>query len=314
MTVRIGGNEIRPGAMAVDRELVRRVVDLATRALSVLDTRPWRFVPTPAGLDLYADRNRQLHALDPTGRQLVLSCGAALGTARLAVRAFGFDCDVALLPDPDDVDHLARLVIGGPAVASGHEIALASEIDRSRTVPGRFENAPLTSNARAVLAAEAESGPAWLQWVDSMEHRAALAVLTDRADRIERADPAMRAELARWRHDAAGVPDASGNLGPRSLPPQGEHADLAVLCTRYDGPTSWLQAGEATTRVLLRAAGIGIAVSLRGQALDLPWTHGRLRAELGITGHPQLVLRLVRARAGPRSARRPAEEVLADRR
>jgi nitroreductase len=337
----------------VDRGLVRRVVELAARAPSVHNTQPWRFVATPAGLDLYADRARQLTILDPTGRQLVLSCGAALGMARLAVRAFGFRCDVELLPDSGDLDHLARLVIGGPAPASADELALTREIGRRRTVRDRFDTTPLSGPARTALAWEAETEHGWLQWVDAVPDRSAVAVLTDRADRIERADPAMRAELAAWRHDDADATDGIGRSvlpllpaalrasdvplrdfdavggepvdgepfdgepfdgDPQRFPLPAEHPDLAVLCTRYDGPTSWLHAGQATTRVLLRATALGIAASPLTQALDLPWTRHRLRVELSTTGHPHLVLRLGHAGLDrPRSPRRPVEEILTDR-
>ncbi len=85
-----------------------------------------------------------------------------------------------------------------------------------------------------------------------------------------------------------------------------------MLCTRFDGPTSWLQAGQALVRVLLRATELGVAVSPIGQALDLPWTRRRLRVELGLPGYPQQVLRLGHARLdGPHTHRRPVAEVLA---
>jgi hypothetical protein len=206
----------------------------------------------------------------------------------------------------------------------------------------RFDHLPLSATARVVLAREAEGGHGWLQWVDSEQHRTALAVLSDRADRIERADPAIRAELMSWRHDGEhatdgigatalpllgpgqrasdiplrdfGVVDGEpGDVDPQRLPLPAEHPDLAVLCTRYEGLTSWLQAGEATARLLLRITSLGLAASPLGQVLDLPWTRSRVRAELATTGHPQLVLRLGHARlAGPRSPRRQVEEVLTD--
>jgi hypothetical protein len=323
----------------VDGGLARRVVELATRAPSVHNTQPWRFVATRQGLQLHADRNRQLTALDPTGRQLVLSCGAALGFARLAVRALGYSCTVELLPD-DDLDHLARLTVGGPQPATADDLALVREMGRRRTVRDRFDDRPLAPPERELLAREAGTEQAWLRWVDSTPDRTGLAVLADRADRIERADPALRAELARWRHDdrsardgipvtalpqlptalrASDVPlrevepiDGSpSGADPQHLPLPAEHPDLVVLGTRFDGPVSWLQAGQAVARLLLRATALQLAASPLSQVLDLPWTRRRLREELRLTGHPQLVLRLGPAQlAGPLTPRRPVAEVL----
>ncbi len=328
----------------MDGAVARRVVELATRALSVHNTQPWRFVATPDGLDLYADRGRQLTALDPTGRQLVLSCGAALGFARLAMRALGFDCRVDLLPDDGDLDHLARLSAGGPLPATPDDVALVRAIGRRRTVRDRFDSRPLPAVVRDRLDRDAQGDGAWLCWVDSTRDRAALAVLADRADRVQRADPAVRAELARWRRDgeldtdgvpAAALPQVPPALratdvplrefepvdgaptaaDPQRLPLPAEHPDLVVVGIRYDGPVSWLQAGQATARMLLRATTLDVAASPLTQVLDVPWLRRRLRAELGLVGYPQMLLRLgYAAFDGPHTARRPVEEVLAEQR
>jgi len=328
----------------VDEELARRVVELAARAPSVHNTQPWRFAMAPDGLDLYADRSRQLTVLDPTGRQMLISCGAALGMARLAIRALGSPCSVELLPDPDDLDRLARLTVGPGKDGGEDDVTLAREIGRRRTVRDRFDTVPLTAAARTVLSADAQADGAWIQWLDAVPERVALAVLTGRADRIEHADPLLRAELARWRRDgettsdgisrgmlpqlptalrASDVPlrefapvagDVDG-ADPQHLPMPAERPDLAVLCTQYDGPTSWLRAGQGLARVLLRATQLGIATSPIGQALDLPWTRGQLRSELGLAGQPQLILRLGHARlTGRQSPRRPTADMLRSRR
>lgn len=323
----------------MDERLVRQVVELATRAPSVHNTQPWRFAAGEAELDLYADRTRRLTALDPTGRQLTISCGAALGFAELAVCALGYSHSTELLPGGDD-DHLARLTIGRPAPVGADELALVREVGRRRTVRDRFDGVPLTMAEKDVLDQDARANGAWLQWLVSEPERVALAVLTDRADRVEQADSALRAELVRWsRNDdtaedgisptmlpglpsglrssdvplrdfAAPVADASV-ADPQHFPLPAEKPDLAVLWTRYDGPISWLHAGRALATVWLRATQLQLAASPVGQALDLPWTRRRLQAELGVAASPQLVLRFGHALlSAPASPRRPVSEVL----
>jgi hypothetical protein len=73
-------------------------VERASLAPSIHNTQPWRFVVQSDALELRADNERQLRALDPTGRQLVISCGCALFNARvgLADRAVQVD----RIPDP----------------------------------------------------------------------------------------------------------------------------------------------------------------------------------------------------------------------
>ena len=91
------------------RSEVERAVSFGVRAPSIHNTQPWHWVYRPAVLELHADRSRQLPALDPDGRSLLLSCGAALELARLGFAAAGWRTEVERLPDPEHPDLLARI-------------------------------------------------------------------------------------------------------------------------------------------------------------------------------------------------------------
>jgi hypothetical protein len=74
-------------------------------------------------IDLYADRRRRLRA-DPLGREMLISCGAALFGLRLAVRSLGYLPVVDLLPDPAQLQLLARvrLAAGAPMTAQERQL------------------------------------------------------------------------------------------------------------------------------------------------------------------------------------------------
>ncbi len=91
-------------APRVPRNTLRRIVELSTRAPSVHNTQPWRWHGSATGLELYADRTRQLAAADPDGRNLVISCGTALHHAQVAADALGWAVRVRRLPDPGRPD------------------------------------------------------------------------------------------------------------------------------------------------------------------------------------------------------------------
>ena len=54
------------------KALFRKAVERASLAPSIHNTQPWHFVVRPDVLDLHGDNDRQLGALDPTGRQMVI--------------------------------------------------------------------------------------------------------------------------------------------------------------------------------------------------------------------------------------------------
>lgn len=317
----------------------RRVVALARLAPSVHNTQPWAWYAEDDRLELWADRSRGLGVLDPAGRQLVLSCGAALLHARLAVRGAGRACAVEAFPDPAQPDHLATLEIGGDLPPEPAERVLAGAMRRRHTARAAFSPRRVDADARDRLRRAAEAEGAVLHLVPDSD-RVVLAVLLAHADQREAADPAYRAELRSWvRARAAddGVPAAAGaeaatggrhtDLTLRDFgveapgagraegdaadapPPPDERPLLGVLLTDGDGRTDWLAAGQALARVLLTGAAEGIGASPLGQLVDAPAACDLLRRELRLVGHPQMVLRLGYG-VGPGAPRRAVDDVL----
>src|SRR5438045_3052088 len=138
---RVGPGEGHAGHM--DDSDIKLVVDCASPAPSVHNTQPWQFRATGDGLEVRADRERGLAYLDPSGRQLHLSCGAAVEFARLAVRDIGRDCVVTVLPDPQDADLLARLAVGEPKEPTDTERALAEAMPRRYTDRSPYDDTPV---------------------------------------------------------------------------------------------------------------------------------------------------------------------------
>ena len=95
--------------VGISLQMARRLVSLAIRAPSVHNTQPWAWRIGPDGIDLFADESRRLAASDPMGRNLVISCGAALHHLRAAARASGLRPEVVRLPDPADPGLLAQV-------------------------------------------------------------------------------------------------------------------------------------------------------------------------------------------------------------
>ena len=329
----------------MDQQVLHDIVEQAARAPSIHNTQPWRFVAHDDRVQLWTDPSRGLDVLDPTGRARHLSCGAALLNARVAAAAAGHTAEVTVQPDPTQPEHLAELRLAESADGSEEDRRLADVISTRRTTRAPFSSEALPDEVIAALHRAAESEDCWLRVIDTSDDATAVAVLLARADELEAADPGYRDELRRWtgRGDDArdGVPASSGSETapsgrgsnfrlrdfvadrddaiaptPSDEPPPVERPLVAVLGTRDDDVRSWLAAGQGLGRLLLTATSLGVTASPMTQPLEIPDTRARLAAELGVIGHPQMILRLgygsVGGEGGGAAAtpRRPVEDIL----
>jgi len=308
------------GEQLTDEEIVRQVVARAVWAPSVHNTQPWLFTTDGPRLRLYADPGRRLAVADPDGREMMISCGAALFTVRLALRSLGYVPQTRVLPDPGQPALVAQVSWRDRAAPGELERQLSGHVLIRRTHRGAFDPEPLPANALAALSDAAARQGAALRIVADDGQRAALAAAVQTAEHELRRDSERLRELARWtpapgsaRGD--GVPATSyparaertlpyfpgrdfargHGWGMPPLSPATAHrvaGVAALLTTSADRPADWVNAGQALQRITLTASVCGAAVALHSQPLELPWLREFLRAQLSEGAFPHLVLRV----------------------
>lgn len=313
------------------------LVRAAVFAPSLHNTQPWLFTSRGAELDLYADLTRRLPLADPAGRELVISCGAALFNVRLAVRHLGFQPVAHTFPTPRNPAHLAHVGWGRLARPSPAEETLYRAMPHRHTHRGPFRDPSLPPPLVDGLRAQARAQGAQLFTVQPGSDLRRLTGLVRTAERIQRADPRRVAELRRWTREPDdplpdrldGVPaeacwyhpDCGGLAGRDFLgltrtmaTPHGLWASrtglVALLATRQDTPADWLRTGQALQRVLLYATAHHTAVAFHTQPLELPQLRAQIRKAVTCGHFPQMILRLGRAAPGHPTPRRPATTVL----
>ena len=130
----------------------RRVIELACRAPSVHNSQPWRWrLVDDATIELYADRRRQLSVSDPSGRNLTLSCGAALHQSSVAARVLGLTPAIELEPSADDDSFLGRISLS-PGTRTDESVESLRTLEERCTDRRRFTSWPIPDSRLAHLA------------------------------------------------------------------------------------------------------------------------------------------------------------------
>ncbi|MER7504336.1 hypothetical protein AB0L05_11050 [Nonomuraea pusilla] len=191
---------------------VGRVIRAAVAAPSVHNTQPWRFRRVDdETLEFYADLDRLLPVVDPLGRGLGISCGAALFNMRLAIRVSGHTPDVTAMPAPGDAPDLLAVVRATEGLPpTPEENRLYGVIPHRRTNRFPFEARPLPPEVILDLVTAAHAEGATLVLLDRVAARRVLDMVAA-ADRMVTGEDGYHAELARW---TATTPGRNGTPTP----------------------------------------------------------------------------------------------------
>ena len=309
----------------------RRIVEYATAAPSVHNTQPWAWRIDGDVIELYADPARRLVVEDPVGRNLVISCGAALHQLQVAASALGWDTDVERVAGTSNPTLLARIRVTPSGLPA--EPAPLTTLEERRTDRRRFTSWPVPDQRIQHLVKEANEWGCHAVALLDEAARVRMELLVETARASSHADSAAAAEQARWldRDRPEGVPsqlvptDARDPLRNRFGPgllPEGqvelESSDgIIVLGGTTDDAQAWLRTGEGLSALWLKATEGNLSVVPLSQPVEVEQTRHRLRREvLGGLLMPHLIVRIGWQAIGrselPPSPRRPVDDVLRD--
>ncbi|TMR93615.1 Acg family FMN-binding oxidoreductase [Nonomuraea basaltis] len=316
--------------------VIHAALEAATWAPSVHNSQPWSFAVSGEEISVRADADRKLRFSDPAGRQLLISCGAALFNIRTALRCQGYEPVVRVLPDPDRPALLATVRLGGSVGADEHTKALNAEIARRRTHRAAFTDLPVPDRLIETLVQQAAAEGAKLTPVRASEAVRVIAALTEAAQNVQAQDRVLSLEVIRWARPPGGarqdgVPaDAYPAEPAETVPPfaqrdyswrhdWGTTADqstststgvVALLTTAGDTREEWMAAGQALQRILLYASAHGVSAAFHTQALEMQHLREFLRQELCSGEYPQMIMRLGITFEAKGAVRRPLSDLV----
>ena len=317
------------------KDVIRNAVTLACRAPSLHNTQPWRWTFDGVELHLFADRTRVVMSTDSTGREVLLSCGAALDHLRVAMAAAGWDTTVERFPDPHDPDHVAALRFAPTSTVTDSQRERADAILARRTDRLPFDTPPEWPSTEARLRLAVIPYHVMTDVVLDRD-RPILAEASRHTEQLRSCDPSYQSELDWWTSSfvsADGVPQTSlvsdseaGRVDvARTFPPARpterrpdisvDRSKIIVLSTSHeDSRRDVLRCGEALSAVLLECTIAGMATCTLTHMTEVAPSRDIIRQLIGQTGSPQLLIRIGIApsdqQQAPATPRRPLAEVL----
>ncbi|MBE1546448.1 nitroreductase [Mycobacterium sp. OAS707] len=296
-----------------DLAVIRDAVESACRAPSVHNSQPWRWVTDGPSVHLFADTSRLMSAADPQGREITLSCGAALDHFVVAIAAAGWDTTVTRFPDRDKPSHLASITFRpappGPTAAA---VRLAEAIPRRHTdrrpfgQPGDWTRIEV-SLRQAIIPFHVMCD------VVLDEARPKLAQASRLTQEIRQNDPSYEAELQWWTSPfvtGEGVPQSAlvsaaqaalvevardFPAGPTGASLHGipDQSKIVVLSTHHeDARLDVLRCGEALSALLLECTVAGLATCTLTHMTELAPSREIVRELTGQHGLPQVLIRV----------------------
>ena len=318
----------------VTPDVLATIVQLACRAPSLHNSQPWHVRAHDGELRIFVESDRAPHATDPSGREIIISCGALLDHLRVAAAAAGWRAEFDRFPNPNDLDHLATISFHPSQMVTDAERARADAILARRSDRLPFAKPASWAYIEPLLRNAVDPDQATL-YVLPDSARPQLAEASRLTEALRRYDNSYQAELHWWTapYEAAeGVPSSSlvspserdrvdvardfpVGMQPGHRPEVPfDRSVIAVLSADGDDRRVALGCGEALSAVLLEATMAGLATCPLSHITEMEASRAIIRGLTGGSGDPQILIRIGEVPAladqPPATPRRPLAEVL----
>ncbi len=319
--------------------LIGHLIPSAIMAASAHNTQPWKFKVESDHVDIFVDWNRHLHVSDRAFREVYISIGCAVANMLVAARYWDYKPRLTYFPEGQAKNKPAARITCPLAdkTSHGEEAAiLFRAIEKRLTDRHIYDKKPFTHKEQVSLPT-GQSDTVIL--VEDKNKIARLGELTEKATLRTLSRRDFKEELSHWvrnnwtyQHDgmpgyAMGIPAPISLIastmvrlvpihkqeGPKTKEQMASSSAVAVMVSKTDTPTDWIQAGQNLEQIWLEATAAGLSAAPLVAAIEAGKdTRAELQRILNTKLYPQSIIRLGRADHEPLrpSPRRTIEECL----
>jgi nitroreductase len=299
--------------MTADVEEITTAVELACRAPSLHNSQPWRWVADGSSVDLFLDPHHTVRSTDRSGREAIISCGAALDHFQVAMAAAGWVTNVEQFPNPNNLDHLASIDFALVDYVTQARRDRADAILRRRTNRLPFSSPRHWASFEPVVRSSFDSDVVTLD-VLADDARPQLVEAARLAESLRRYDDLYQYELRWWTTPSSrseGIPQSAlvsesddrrvdvnrrfpiDPLDERSSAGTYDDARILMLSTPGDTHVDALNCGEALSAILLECTMAGLATCPVTHITELEATRDMIRdLATGPAAVPQVLIRV----------------------
>lgn len=281
---------------------IEDAVHSACRAPSFHNSQPWSWVLESTTLRLFLDPDHLVDT-DNSGRQALLSCGAALDHLRVVAAARGWDIVVDRFPNPNNRNHLADIEFRQSAGVTAAQRRDADAVANRRSDRLPYDPVENPSAFEMMVRLAVEDRPTYVDLI-APHQRGEVANASHLAEALRMYDTAYHTELAWWTAPfgaTTGIPHSAlvsaaesdrveiGRTFPvthtkeRRQHTGDDQATIVVISAFDDTPRDILACGETLSAVLIEATGAGLASCTLTHVTEHPATRDIIST---LTGHP----------------------------
>jgi nitroreductase len=313
----------------------REIARYGTLAANSHNTQPWRFAISADRIEIIPDLRRATPAVDPDHHHLFASVGCAAQNIVEAAPAFGLEA-VPEVTTPDGETRVSLALGSGPTRRSPEfEVIPQRQCTRSE-----YDGTPLSASELRQLQAAAETPGVDAIILNAAQPVSEVAEFVATGSDAQVRDPEFVAELKEWirfssaealeKRDGlfsgcAGNPTMPAWLGRRVfdfvftenaerekyIKQVTSSSAVVVFTAKQNDKAHWVEVGRAYQRFALVATALGLKHAFVNQPVEVPEVREQFASYLGIGDRrPDLLIRVGRAPAMPRSLRRALDDVI----
>ena len=316
-------------------EIFLKILRITVKAPSGHNTQPWFFSREDDGICITPDFSRSLPVADPENRELFISLGCAAETAMIAARFYGYNAEL----DNELLKNQGKIKIMLSKNEKSEVPDLFSFIKSRQTTRNPYSDSPVSDDDLIKLKQIVTDSDIDLEFYIGQDKINTFLPYIFEANTIQMSNPNFKPELIQWLRFSekealqkgdglyavcSGMPSLGKTIGrfivknlvtvkneEKRLHKLLDTTTMLVMFTsRNNDILSWVKTGIFFQRFALTCTKLGLSNSYINLPCQINQTRDRMKQDMGLTGFPQLLIRLGYSQKMPFSFRRRVNGVI----